>query len=238
MRETSDLHKELFANPNHWTETRLAIGDAGVIVDNNGRRITFGGVAIRAGTGAEAGFGESMLMTLGTDLRVFSEDTPTLGSCAAGEITVKMLKPVSALPRQARLIPYVRLTDGARHSEWIQKGVYYIDTRKIDSTSETKYLDIHGYDAMLKAEVDYPSSTLAWPAVDIRALREIAAFMGVDIDPRTVALINKGYDIPAYPAGYSCREVLGYIAAMYGGCFIMNDLGQLRLIQLAAISNA
>jgi hypothetical protein len=135
----------------------------------------------------------------------------------------------------ARMVPYVRLTDGARHSEWIQKGVFYIDTRgKVEDGSSIEKIHLHGFDDMLKAEQDYPSSTLSWPARDIDVVREIAAFLGVSVDARTDPIINRGYRIN-YPAGYSCRDTLGYIAAMYAGSFVMSDLGELRLITIHGI---
>ena len=55
--------------------------------------------------------------------------------------------------------------------------------------------------------------------------------MGVSVDPRTTAMITQGYTIPL-PTGYTLREVLGYIAAMYVGCFIMSDAGELRLVSI------
>jgi hypothetical protein len=87
---------------------------------------------------------------------------------------------------------------------------------------------------MLKAEQDYPASTLSWPAKDIDVVREIAAFIGVSLDPRTIPIFNRGYRIQ-YPTGYSCRDVLGYIAAAYAGCFVMSDHGELRLITIYGI---
>ena len=43
--------------------------------------------------------------------------------------------------------------------------------------------------------------------------------------------MNKGYMFPL-PLGYSSREVLGLIAASYGGNFIISDENQLLLIKL------
>ena len=104
----------------------------------------------------------------------------------------------------------------------------------MEDGSSIEKIKLHGYDDMLKAEQDYPASTLAWPARDIDVVREIAAFIGVSIDPRTIPIINRGYTIQ-YPTGYSCRDVLGYIAAMYAGCFVMSDIGELRLITIYGI---
>lgn len=241
MQETSALYKELLSEYQAGrsgvkVDTRLAIGETGVLITRLGDTITFGGVSILVGaSGGDGGYDETLLISMKADFRVFSEESPAVGNCVSAEIDVEMLKPVSELPRQARLVPYVRLTDGERFSEWIQKGVFYIDTRskKQDGSSIEKIL-IHGYDDMLKAEQDYPASTLSWPARDIDVVREIAAFIGVSIDSRTIPIINRGYMIQ-YPAGYSCRDVLGYIAGVYAGCFVMSDLGELRLITINGI---
>lgn len=235
MQKTSALFQELLST-NHRIETRLAIGETGVLITKEGDSITFGGVSILTGSsGADGGYDETILMSMETEGRVFAEDTPSVGDCISSKIDVEMLKPFGELPPMARMVPYVRLTDGVRHSEWIQKGVYYIDTRsKVEDGSSIEKIQIHGYDDMLKAEQDYPASTLSWPAKDIDVVREIAAFLGVSIDSRTIPIINRGYTIN-YPAGYSCRDTLGYIAAMYAGCFVMSDLGELRLITIHGI---
>lgn len=242
MHETSPLYKELLSEyqagaPGVKFETSLAIGETGVLITRQGDSITFGGVSILVGsTGGDGGYDESLLMPgMATMQAVFSEESPSVGACISSEIDVKMLKPLGEIPEMARIVPYVRLTDGFRHSEWIQKGVYYIDTRsKIEDGSSIEKIQIHGFDDMLKAEQDYPSSTLAWPARDIDVVREIAASLGVSVDARTIPIINRGYRIN-YPAGYSCRDTLGYIAAMYAGCFVMSDLGELRLITIHGI---
>ena len=235
MQKTSALYKELLS-ADHSMETRLAIGETGVLITKQGEGITFGGVSILTGSsGADGGYDESLLISMETDSRVFSEDTPSVGDCISSQIDVEMLKPFGEIPTRARMVPYIRLTDGVRHSEWIQKGVFYIDTRtKKEDGSDIEKIVIRGYDDMLKAEQDYPSSTLSWPAKDIDVVREIAAFLGVSVDARTVPIINRGYRIN-YPAGYSCRDTLGYIAAMYAGSFVMSDLGELRLITLYGI---
>ena len=241
MQQTSAIYQELLAryqagDANVKVESRLAIGKTGVLITKQGDSITFGGVSILVGiSGGDSGYDESLLVSMKADFRVFAEDTPAVGSCVAAEIDVEMVKPSGEIPRQARMTPYVRLTDGKQHSEWIQKGVFYIDTRdKKEDGSSIEKIKIHGYDDMLKAEQDYPASTISWPAKDIDVVRELASFMGVAIDVRILEVLNKGYVIP-YPADYSCREVLGYIAAMYAGCFVMSNAGELRLIAVNGI---
>ena len=240
MQQTSDLYKSLFndllaGKPGVRYETRMTIGDAGTLITKKGDAITFGGIRILVGSsGPDSGFDESVLIAVKTALRVFSEDTPSIGDCISSQIDVSLLQPAAQIPRQARLVPYVRLTDGMRHSEWLQQGVYFIDTRESSGGETWKQMTLHGYDAMLKAEADYPPSTLQWPAKDIDVVREIADAMGVAVDARTVAIMTRGYSIE-YPADYSQRETLGYIASLYAGCFVMSDLGELRLIQLGSI---
>ena len=241
MQQTSALYKELLSDyqtghPGVKCETRLAIGDPGVLITRRGEAITFGGVSILVGaTGGDGGYDETLLVSMEADFQIFSDESPIVGNCVSAEIDVQMLKPVAELPRQARLVPYVRLTDGTRSSEWIQKGVFYIDTRsKVEDGSSIEKIKLHGYDDMLKTEQDYPASTLSWPSRDIDVVREIAEFIGVSIDARTIPIINRGYLIQ-YPTGYSCRDVLGYIAAMYAGCFVMSDLGELRLVTIYGI---
>lgn len=235
MQKTSEIYKELLASDYH-TETRLAIGETGVLITKNGDRITFGGDRILTGiSGADAGYGEDQLIYMRTVRKVFSDDTPSVGGCISSQVEIEMLKPYAEIPKQAKLVPYVRLTDGVRYSEWIQKGSFYIDTRKKKEDGSTiEKIVIQGYDDILKTEQDYPTSKLKWPAKDIDVVREIADFIGVSVDARTISEIKHEYMIQ-YPSEYSCREVLGYIAAMYGGCFVMSDLGELRLVTLSGI---
>lgn len=214
MQQTSSIYQDLFldylnGNNEVKCEIRLAIGDEF--------------------------YDKTLIHSMETDCQVFSDESPTVGVCVSSEIKITMMTPPVEIPRQAQLIPYVRLTDGIRYSEWIQKGVFYIDTRtKKEDGSNIEKISIHGYDDMLKTEQDYPESVLEWPARDIDVVREIAEFIGVDIDARTLDILNRGY-IVQYPAEYSCRDVLGYIAAMYAGCFIMSDLGELRMVTIHGI---
>lgn len=210
MHNTSETYRRLLSMP-HVKQTRLAIGES---------------------TRPEDAFDESMLCSIKTSVNLFSEDTVVIGSCVSGEIDITMLEPSIAIPKRAKLVPYVRLTDGTTHSEWIQKGVYYIDTRQVqDKGTGVRKLIIHGYDSMLKAEQDYAQSSLDWPARDIDVVNEIADALGVAVDSRTTELLTQGYKLQL-PSTYTYRETLGYIAAMYAGCFIMSDLGELRLVAI------
>ena len=84
---------------------------------------------------------------------------------------------------------------------------------------------------MLFADAYYSTSTLNWNAKDIDVVKEIEKAIGVEVDSRTFSLMKNNYEI-SYLAQYTYREVLGYIAAMYAGSFIINEVGQLRLVSL------
>ena len=234
MQETSSLYKRLLADPGHWKEYNLVIGESGVLVDEFSNRITFGGTAILvATTGADSGFRESSIISMSTQKSIFSDSNPTVGNCIAGQITVEMIRPKGDIPRRARLEPYVRLTNGKEHSEWIQKGVFFIDHREY-SGDENERMVINGYDHIILTEDEFPSSTNEWPRTDVDVVRDIANEIGASVDKRTVQIMNKGYKIN-YPACYSMREVLENIAAMYAGSFIMSDNAELLLVTMFGI---
>ena len=237
MQQTSKLYQELLADPLHFTETRVSIGDTGRLITKRGDYITFGGVRILVGTtGAEGGYDEHLLSSVEAKAPLFSGDEPTAGGCVSREVDIKMLKPAGRVDGLDRIALYTRLSDGERASEWIPQGVYYIDSMDEDKQGDDlTWLDIHGFDALLFAEQDYPAkSALAWPAMDTQVVRECAAALGVSVDSRTWQLMTDGYRVE-YPGQYAIREVLGYIAAMYGGCFVMSERGELRLVCFWAI---
>lgn len=217
MQQTSELYKEIL-NGKHTKECRLAVGEKDTPIAD---LVTF--------------HGEDMLMDMSTSARLFSEETAAVGGCISAEISVRMLKPAKDIPRQGKLVPQVRITDGTRYSEWLSKGVFFVDTReKMGEISGVEIIQLTGYDALLKAEQDCPVDGTDWPATDIQVVAKIARFLGVTVDERTYEIMKNSYPVQ-YPGEYSCREVLSYIAAMYGGNFIMSDIGQLRLVALNSI---
>lgn len=205
MQSTSALYKSILAGNNHWYETKVNIGG----VD----------------------YGENVLFSVSTSSSMFSGN-PELGKAISGEIDISMIAPSTVIPKMATIIPYVRVCNATQQSEWIQHGVYFIDTRETTQNGDgLNVMDIHGYDAMLKGEQMYPTTSLDWPAVDTDVLEEIASFMGVDIDSRTYDIMTEAYTLPL-PASYTMREVLGYLGSMYAGSFIITELGKLRLISI------
>lgn len=208
MQTTSALYQTIIAG-DHWFETRLVIDGVGT-------------------------YGETDLFAMSTTHEMF-HNSPTIGSAVAGEITVKMVYPQNVtIPTMAKLLPQVRACNETQQSEWISQGVYYIDTRERTVTGYGEsVLELHGYDAMLRAEQMY-NGRITGDSTDIQMVNEIAYQMGVSVDSRTTTLMTAAYNIPL-PTGYSYREVLGYIASMYVGCFIITDEGKLRLVSITEL---
>ena len=206
MQTTSALYQSILSNGNHWYETRLVIDGVGT-------------------------YDEHQLFSVSTNIEML-HGTPAVGSAVAQEINVEMLLPNEAIPAMAVLRPQVRICDATRQSEWLPQGVFYIDTRERSKNDNgLDVLTIHGYDAMLKADQYFSSTTITGNSTDKQMVAAIASQMGISVDERTYPLMTHSYTVPL-PTGYTCREVLGYIAAMYAGCFIISDAGKLRLVSM------
>lgn len=217
MYGVSDLYNTIIAGNDHWFETKVEIN----------------GVS----------YGETSIMSSVASYRVFSEEQPTVGGCLAAELELVILAPAVTIPRMAEVKPYVRVVNETQTSEWIPQGIFYIDTREVThNDSGLDILTLHCYDAMLKTEADYPSTSTSFPKSDINVVKEIAKTIGLQstisettgIDSRTVTLMDNDYQI-GLPVGYSMREVLSNIAAMYCGNWIMTYDGKLRLVSLAEL---
>lgn len=117
------------------------------------------------------------LISMRTSQSLF--DTASVGNCYAGTIDVQVIATSNSVPTMAELRPYFRATNGTTTSEWLPRGVYWIDTRQYDK--ETGILSLTGYDAMLKGEQDYltTGNQGSWPLVDRNVVCDIASKMGL-----------------------------------------------------------
>lgn len=224
MRETSSLYKTLFADDNHSTESVLVIGD----YDMNEDTIPDGDK-----------FTDSEIFSMNTHYALFDGETPAVGNTVAGELNAVILMGSKTLPRMAKLVPWIRLTgivEGeATASEWLKKGEFFVDTREITSDDDgLDVLTIHAYDAMLKAQEDYPSDNHVYPAVDTYIVSKIASTMEVAVDERTWEIVTGNYQY-GLPVGYSMQEVLSSIAVPYAGNWVVTEDGLLRLVSFAEI---
>lgn len=162
-------------------------------------------------------------------------DPLSIGNCNAASLKLTvLLEEGESIPEAAEVKIIGRLTDLdiTTSTEVLPFGTYWVDTC---AQTENLYT-LTCYDAMLKtsqAMVDETSKKADWPKTMTQVVQEIAARIGVGIDPRT--RINQGpnYMVP-YPEAYTMQQVLGWIGACNGGNWTITDEGLLRLVALTA----
>ena len=206
MQTTSALYKTIVATPGHKFETKITI---------NGNDVA-----------------ATSIMSLHRDRNGMPSEMPSVGGAGSSTLTLRILTPNFTIPLLAEIDVYVRVTDGTDTSEWIPQGVYFVDTRKTnESVNAIGTVDITAFDAMAKADADYPDTNHAWPYLDISVVTEIATAIGVTVDTRTNGFITAGYMIEV-PTNYTMREVLQNIAASYGGNFVITAENKLLFVPL------
>lgn len=210
--------------PTNWTTLMAQPHDTETRVDIN--NVSYYGFSAATNSG---------IWELNTTSALF--DRFSVGNCYSSTINIVLVNP-QTIPTMAQMDVYVRLTNGTLTTDWVRKGIYFIDTREWDAQHE--FLTITGYDAMLKAEQPYlvAGEIGQFPKTDSVVVGEICTRLGVTLDNRTV--IDKAYQVqmPAVSSdgsdSDSVRSVLGWIGAMYGGNWIITDEGKLRLVCMNA----
>lgn len=151
-----------------------------------------------------------------------------IGNAATAKLTMSLF--ADNIPRAATIKRYIRLRNGAQVSEWLPKGVFFVNRRSDDDG----YWTVEAYDAMRKAEAVWtPDQSLTFPMTMPAAVTEFARIMQVEVDPRTV--LNPAYTID-YPANdYTIRDELRFIAAAHAGNWIITDEGKLLLVSILSI---
>lgn len=206
MHTTSELYQRLLRDPHHRKEMRVRI--------------------------AGEDYGQERIVSLETSGGVF--DQPDIGNCASRQIDLTLRDP-GEIPRSAEIRVFVRLALGDEVSEWIPKGVFFISTRRLDT--RTGFLELHGFDAMRRAGEVWDIDPYAnWPMSEQEAVADIAAQMGVEVDPRTA--LSGGFPV-GYPVDedgdLAMADVLEGIAVSEAGNWIITDEGKLLLLKLGDI---
>lgn len=215
MQDIPAPYNQILADPNHWFEVVLQF-----LVS------PFETFDVRW----------DKLFSVTTTHSAFSDNVPQIGCAIAGEVDATFIKPDDEIPKMCPFRILVKARTETLWSVYVFKGTFYIDTREVSHNSDgLDVMKIHGYDAMLKFEQMYPSdNSHDYPLLDTTMLQFMADSVGVSIDPRTLNIMNRGYQF-SLPAGYTMREMLGYIASAYGGNFIISDEGKLLLVQLGGM---
>ncbi|MDE6903323.1 MAG: hypothetical protein K2P22_11365 [Lachnospiraceae bacterium] len=210
MQKTSALYGQLIRDPGHRKEVRADISGEW--------------------------YGEDRIVALSTAGGIFS--APDIGGCACRQIDLA-LRSAGTIPKQAKIKIFVRLVKGELASEWLPKGEFFLSTRRRDK--RTGQLQLHGFDAMLRANgvwltEDYVHAH--WPMEQREAVEDIAARMGVEVDPRTWDALRAPFpvDYPVDENGdLTMTDILEGIAAANVGNWLISDEGRLLLLGLGDI---
>src|SRR5690606_4415665 len=87
------------------------------------------------------------------------------------------------------------------------------------------------YDRLVFADVEYVSG-LTYPTTMKAVWDEICGLIGFTYD--SSVQIDPSYTIPAGPAGFTCRQVMGFIASANAACVYMGKDGVLRFRKISA----
>lgn len=160
--------------------------------------------------------------------RGLTQDGLSVGNAVAASCRLSVLAP-GAIGRAAQVVIRMRLSDGERVSEWLPAGTFYVSHRARDAV--TGLVSLECYDAMLKANAPFPTEG-TWPRSMAQVAADIAAALGVEMDARTVLQTGDDFRILAPRAGATVRDVLGDIASVHGGNWVLTKENRLRLVPL------
>lgn len=215
MQAVSETWSEIFADDDHITDFKIEIN------------------------GVE--YGIDSIVDLTSTCDIFNGSAPVVGQCISARMTTSLYLPTFSIPRRSECKVYARLVLGSTVSEWIEQGTFYIDKRR---HAKNGVLSLETYDAMMKGDqLMFTSSGQqeTWPKTDIDVVEIIAEdYLGVTIHPDVYDIITNAYEVqyPGYgEGGYTVKQVLGYIGAMYGGNWIIDDNNRLKLLTLSSFAH-
>ena len=144
------------------------------------------------------------------------------GSCSesivpGGTVIANAKVELSALPATVRKGSACTLYFGV-NGEYAPQGV--LTVKKIEKSGEL--LSVTLEDNMAKTEKGYFSS-LAYPSTTLKMLSEIATKCGVAFNTSWLTAVT----IKDKPEGYTCREIIGYIAGLYGKFAVCDRTGKI-----------
>ncbi len=146
------------------------------------------------------------------------------GSCSdsiapGGTVIANAKVELSVLPATVRKGSTCTLYFGV-NGEYAPQGVFAV--KKIEKSGER--LSVTLEDNMAKTEKGYFSS-LAYPSTTLKMLSEIATKCGVAFNTSGLTAVA----VKDKPEGYTCREIIGYIAGLYGKFAVCDRTGKIIL---------
>ncbi len=143
-----------------------------------------------------------------------SEESLQLGSAVSAKIELTVAK-IDELFENTEISIEIGLKLQGGAYEYVPIGIFTAEHPTNDENSTT----FTAYDRMIKTTGIYISD-LSYPAKAKDVLNEISVQCGVLIDTSGIDVI-----IEKRPEGYTCREMIGYIASLVGGFACVNRTG-------------
>lgn len=167
--------------------------------------------------------------------RATMPDSPSVGNAVSAMCRLSV-RTEGELPKSAEVKLRARLTDGTSASEWLPMGTFYISRRTRDPLRGVVILEC--YDALLRANAPWEPGEEGWPRTMTLAAEQLAALLGLELDPRTVLERGAAYVVEKPEAGATIRDALAAIAAANGGNWIVTPGERLRLVPMTASGDA
>lgn len=143
-----------------------------------------------------------------------SEESLQLGSAVSAKIELTVAK-IDELFENTEISIEIGLKLQGGAYEYVPVGIFTAEHPTNDENSTT----FTAYDRMIKTTGIYISD-LSYPAKAKDVLNEISVQCGVLIDTSGIDVV-----IEKRPEGYTCREMIGYIASLVGGFACVNRIG-------------
>lgn len=194
---------------------------------------------------ADVEYGNRVIVDFVIENSLALGDEFEIGSSILSKLTITLRTNEEIAPN-AKVIPYLSLSlgniawedatfawqDGAwpwvgGSTGWLPLGEFYIDSR--ERVNEVWVYTC--YDKLVFADVPYISS-LTYPTTQKAVWDEICTRLGYSYDSGVV--INPAYQIQAGPAGYSMRQVMGYIASANSASVFVGKDGTVKFKRFSA----
>ncbi len=162
-------------------------------------------------------------------------DSYGVGNACFGKLTVTLFdpEPIASGARECTLACRLVSADGQTTTDWVPQGTWYLNSAVFDEDVDTAKLEL--YDGLALCDVPLfaggkapPGTT--WPKTGSEMVQHICTRAGIaypDSDTAFASITCTDVDF------VTCREALGYIAALAGGNWTMTKGGKLRFAPLA-----
>lgn len=151
-----------------------------------------------------------------------------LGGGICDELAVT-LRTDDVIPANARIMPYLALDGSNGMTEWLPMGEFFVDSRE----QMKRVWTFSCLDRLVYADVPYVSG-LSYPATMQDIWNEMMALLDFESDASVI--IHPSYVLPVAPTGFTCRQVMSFIASANAACVGVSRIGKMAFRRFSAAS--